>query len=66
VRGAGDHQGWRVFDDPGDFPPFLCPDCLGANTWTEPIPVVQGSRTIGFTEGPRGCSDCWERRIASA
>lgn len=61
--GPGDGGGWRVYDDPSDFPPFLCPDCLGANTWTDPVPVVHERRTVGFTEGGRSCADCWERRL---
>lgn len=57
---------WRLYDDPADFPPFLCPECLSANTWTDPVPVVGGNETIGFVEGRRSCVDCWSRRLEPA
>jgi len=59
-----DSTGWAVYDDPADFPPFLCTICLSSNTWTEPVPVLAHHRTIGYVPGIRGCVDCFDRRLS--
>jgi len=63
VGAASEGHGWRVYLDPADFPPFLCADCLGSNTWTDPVTVMAKGQPVGYVEGRRGCTDCWERRL---